>query len=86
VALLRSPDPEDRKSALAALDAISVGNLPSGAATTFLRAATTKFPDVEPAFRAAAAELVQVLEDHADDVDPELIARVYGELDSEAKA
>jgi len=86
VALLRSPDPEDRKSALAALDAISAGKLPSGAATTFLRAATGKFPDVKPAFRAAAAELVQVLDHHADEVDPELIARVYSELDSEAMA
>jgi hypothetical protein len=86
VALLRSPDPEDRKSALAAIDAISAGKLPAGAATTFLRAATGKFPDVKPAFRAAAAELVQVLDPHADEVDPELIARVYAELDSEAKA
>lgn len=86
VALLRSSDPEDRKSALAALDALSAGKLPSGAATTFLRAATGKFPDVKPAFRAAAAELVQVLDHHADEVDPELIGRVYSELDSEAKA
>jgi hypothetical protein len=86
VALLRSPDPEDRKSALAALDAISAGKLPPGAAATFLGAATGKFPDVEPAFRGAAAELVKVLEDHADEVDPEQIARVYSELDSEAKA
>lgn len=86
VALLRSPDPEDRKSALAALDAISAGELPSGAAGTFLRAATEKFPDVKPTFRAAAAELVQVLDRHADEVDPHLIASVYGVLISEAKA